>query len=323
MQVAVIDLGTNTFHLLIARVSEGRFRVIHKEKVPVEVGRGGINHGKITADAYLRALSAMRHFKTLLDLHNTRQVVSTATSAFRSASNGEQLLEDILQDTGIATRIIDGQDEASFIFEGVQNALSLKSAPSLIMDIGGGSVEFIIANKTEILWKDSFEIGVQRLADKFQHHDPILPSEHQHMLLYLLETLTPLHEAILEFNPVELIGSSGTFDTLFEIYRLRQGLNRERGVTELLLPVDPLREIFDQVFGMNHNQRLAVPGMIPMRADLIIESATLIQVALQLSGASQIRVSLYGLKEGILYSHFLLGPEANILPIGNSSNSLL
>ena len=320
MQVAVIDLGTNTFHLLIARVSEGRFRVLHKEKIPVQVGRGGINEGKITPDAYDRAMSAMKHFKSLLEMHHASQVVSTATSAFRSAINGEALLQDIQDVTGIETRIIDGQDEAGYIFEGVLHALQLGSKPALIMDIGGGSVEFIIANRKQIFWKESFEIGVQRLSDRFQHHDPLLPSEQQEMFLYLLEILTPLHEAILEYEPVELIGSSGTFDTLFEIYRLRHEVMRHQEATEFLLPVDPLREVFDELFSMNHAQRLVVPGMIPMRADLIIESATLIQVALQLSGANKIRVSLYGLKEGILYSHFILRSEEEALPLSNRSN---
>lgn len=323
MQVGVIDLGTNTFHLLIARISEGRFGVLHKEKVPVEVGRGGINQGQITKPAYERAQNAMHHFEQLIKLHKVEEVVSTATSAFRNASNGPQLLEDIKKDTGITTTIIDGQDEASYIFEGVKHALKLTQEPSLIMDIGGGSVEFIIANQDKIYWKESFEIGVQRLWDRFQHQDPILAEEHQDMLNYLHQVLQPLEAAINTYKPNELIGSSGTFDTLYEIYRLQKQLNRHPEATEFELPIAELHALFERIILLNYDERLQIPGMIPMRADLITESSALIQTAMSIASVNRLRVSLFGLKEGILYSHFLIKSSKAAQPVDNNSNTLV
>ena len=155
--IAVIDLGTNTFHILIAEVTEPHnYRIVHRLRIPVMIGKGGINQGLITEEGQERALAALQQFAALIRQYEVQQVRATATSAFRNARNGKALVQRIREETGIRIEVIDGMQEAEYIFGGVQEALSLDHEPILIMDIGGGSVEFILSSDQQVRWKQSF-----------------------------------------------------------------------------------------------------------------------------------------------------------------------
>ena len=167
-RIAIIDLGTNTFHLLIADTDGTTIQPVYAEKVPVRIGEGGINLGFISEEACERALLAMKAFKAKIEAFETSKSYATATSAFRNAQNGAALAKTIEEATSIAITIISGNREAELIYFGVKEALQLGEEKALIVDIGGGSVEFIIANEHTLFWKESFEIGGQRLMDLFQ-----------------------------------------------------------------------------------------------------------------------------------------------------------
>ena len=177
MKIAVIDMGTNTFHLIIAEVTETSHEILHKERVAVKIGENGITKGIITDQAWIRALSTISSFKETMDQNGVKAIFATATSAVRNASNGEALTEEIKKQTGIETKIISGEQEAKTILNGVKEAIELGDEKSLIMDIGGGSIEFIIANQDETFWLKSFEVGGQRLVEKFHNQDPISQGE--------------------------------------------------------------------------------------------------------------------------------------------------
>ena len=139
-QVATVDLGTNTFHLLIAELdAENSFRMVHRERIPVMIGQGGINQGIITQKAQQRALEALSHFKGQLKTYGVaiENVHCTATSAIRNAKNGHKLVSSIFQQTGIRVEVISGDQEAEYIYYGVRHAVPLGSDSALIMDIGG------------------------------------------------------------------------------------------------------------------------------------------------------------------------------------------
>ncbi|MFY8033467.1 MAG: exopolyphosphatase, partial [Flexibacteraceae bacterium] len=195
---AVIDMGTNTFHLLIAELAPDGFKVLHKEKVGVKLGKGSINQGFLSDDAIERGLDCLQSFANTAVSFGiaAKDIIATATSAVRSANNGQFFVEQVLAKTEIKVQVIDGAKEAQLIFEGVTAALGKQSAASLIMDIGGGSVEFIIGNKEQYYWKQSFEVGAIRLHEKFKKHDPILSEEISEINLYLSEKLKPLFDQI-------------------------------------------------------------------------------------------------------------------------------
>lgn len=300
MRIAVIDMGTNTFHLLIVEVSNGDFRILYKEKAAVKIGEKGINKGMITEAAQERALSTLHHFKAIIEAEKAERVFATATSAIRNAKNGEALAHRIELETGISPRIISGLQEAEYIYYGVKKALTIGDQPALIMDIGGGSIEFIIGTGSEILWKQSFEIGALRLVEKFQKHDPILPEEITSLESYFYDHLAELMDAQARFLPKVLIGSSGTFDTLSDIYRFENNLSKDESDTEYVLTLDAFHNIYQELITKNKEERLEMPGMIPLRVEMIVVACVLVNYIIRELKMEDIRVSAYALKEGVL-----------------------
>lgn len=299
--LAVIDLGTNTFHILIAQLREDRtYRVVYRRRIPVMIGKGGINQGLITEEGQERALAALRQFADLIQEYRVAQVRATATSAFRNARNGEALRQRVLEETGIRIDIIDGTQEAEYIFMGVKEALSLGTAPVLIMDIGGGSVEFILSSGQQVRWKQSFEIGAQRLLDRFTIQDPISPENLEQLTAYFQSTLSDLLTAAQQWQPRVLIGASGTFETLCDIHAHQHQLTVDGEACELPISADSFSLILQDLLRKTRSERLATPGMIEMRVDMIVVAAWLIQFVLQQLSLRDLRVSAYALKEGVL-----------------------
>ena len=176
-KIGIIDLGTNTFHLLVAERVDSQYTIIYQNRVPAKVGMGGINQSIITEEGVERAIKAISDFQTTLKEMGVEKVMAFGTSVLRSSNNGNEVIQKIKNATGIETKIISGEEEAELIYLGVRAAVKLSKEKSLIVDIGGGSVEFIIGNDQEIFWKHSFDIGAQRLLEKFQKHDPISSEE--------------------------------------------------------------------------------------------------------------------------------------------------
>ena len=153
MRTAVIDLGTNTFNLLIAEASiGGGFATLYNEKLPVKLGEGGINKGIITDEAFYRGVQAMSYYADMIRQWKGEKILAFATSAVRNASNGNDFVRTVKEKTGIDIHVINGNQEAEYIARGVSQAVKLGKKHSLVMDIGGGSTEFIILNDSEILW---------------------------------------------------------------------------------------------------------------------------------------------------------------------------
>jgi exopolyphosphatase/guanosine-5'-triphosphate,3'-diphosphate pyrophosphatase len=302
-RLALIDMGTNTFHLLIVEDRPGQApHVLVRTKVGVRLGEGGISKGEIAPLPYARALQTVRGFKEEIELHQVTEVRATATSAMRVSRNGPDLVRDILETTGIQVEVIAGEREAELIARGIRQAVPLGQAKHLLMDIGGGSVEFIIANEDSIFWKQSFEIGAQRLLDKFfPEPSGILPrAQVQAELEYLADTLAPLTAAVATHSPLAgLVGSSGSFDTLADL-----SVGQVRREADLppstSLPVADFEAHFAQLLTLDHEGRVALPGMFPMRADMLVVASIIIKYVLTTYGLTQITTSAFALKEGLL-----------------------
>jgi exopolyphosphatase/guanosine-5'-triphosphate,3'-diphosphate pyrophosphatase len=304
-RLALIDMGTNTFHLLIVELPEPRHAeptVLLQTKVGVRLGEGGISNGEIAPAAYARALHTLTAFLEEIELHQATEIRATATSAVRSARNGAELVQDIFEQTGIIVDVIPGDREAELICKGVRQAVNLGRQPHLLMDIGGGSVEFIIADEATIFWKQSFEIGAQRLLDLFLKHDPLTPEDVHAEQTYLAEKLAPLTAAVRQHRPIDLVGASGTFDTLGDLQAARLGQLRAGQALppETELTNASFYESYELLLTLDRAGRLALPGMTPLRADMIVVACVLIDFVLQTYGFGRIRASAYALKEGLL-----------------------
>lgn len=310
-KAAVIDMGTNTFHLLLVELDNVTFKTIYKEKIPVKLGKGGINQNNLAEDAVKRAFHTLKHFKNLIDGENIDQVFAFATSAVRNAENGPEFVKTVKETIGINIQVLSGEEEAQMIYQGIRLSGSLNGQTELMMDIGGGSVEFIIGNSQVSLWKQSFEIGGQRLLELFHYHDPILPEEIDKLESYLEEKLQPLIEAIQIYKPVGLVGASGTFDTLTDIYFESMLQCKLTGRHVFELPIEEYEAIHRMILTKNKEERLLIPGMIPMRVDMIVVASSLIEFILRYIEVDFITCSHYALKEGAIAS--LLIPEQTAL----------
>ena len=299
-KAAVIDMGTNTFHWLLVELNGKDFSTIYKEKIPVKIGQGGISLNQIAPDAQKRAFHTLKHFKNLIDGERINQVFAFATSAVRNAANGPEFVANVKENLGIHVNVISGEEEAQLIYEGINFSGSLNGRPTLMMDIGGGSVEFIIGTSQEVFWKRSFEIGGQRLLDAFHYHDPILPGEIEKLESYCQEKLLPLIEAIQKYKPTALVGASGTFDTLTDIYYESMLQCKLTGQHAFELPTVEFQRIFQMLKTKNRKERLKIPGMIAMRVDMIVVASCLIEFILRHIPVDAIVCSFYSLKEGVV-----------------------
>jgi exopolyphosphatase/guanosine-5'-triphosphate,3'-diphosphate pyrophosphatase len=301
-RIAILDLGTNTFHLLIADFTSGIPEVVFRDRAAVKLGMGGINQNRITEDAWQRALIALQGFQASIGRHGCSRTIAIGTSALRCAENAKAFVDLVKSDLGITIDVISGDREAELIFRGVAAAVHPGSDPALVVDIGGGSVECIIGTRQSILWRHSFEIGGQRLLERFHRHDPLPQGELEELEHYLTEALSPLWAALKIYSPHFLIGASGTFDTLSEIHCIRAGLPYEPGAPESPLTIESFYSILPDLTSRDRARRMLIPGMIEMRVDMIVVTSHLIRVILQQHPFSGIRVSSYSLKEGVLFS---------------------
>ena len=273
-RLAVIDCGTNTFNLLIVEVKDRpNYSKIFQTRIAVKLGEKVINEGFISDSAYQRGINALGVYKEYCENYKVDQIVAVATSAIRDASNGEKFVAEVSEKLNISIQVIDGEREAELIYRGNKEAVVMQEHASLIMDIGGGSNEYIIATKQKILWKCSFNIGAARILEKFKLSDPITTSEITDLTNYLLQELQSLTKAVKEFKPIELIGSSGAFDTFIEmIHAELMGEPLLSGKTEYKIDLINYNKIAERIKSSTLEERKAMKGLIPMRVDMIVIS---------------------------------------------------
>lgn len=290
---AVIDLGTNTFNLLIAEVHPHGFEVIHTEKDGVALGMGGINKNQIAADAYERGLHTLRHFRTVCDKFGVAQPEALGTSALRDAMNGPEFVQQAKAETGIVIQIISGEEEAGLIYAGVSWSHPFHNA-GLIMDIGGGSTEFILAGASGIAWKQSFNIGVARIYQELQLADPYGAQEVA-MIEAWLEKHT--HGFFEQVRCDELVGASGSFETFYEM--IHHEAFQEHFQT-IELPLNELFEVLDWLIYSTSEERNQHPYIIPIRRIMGPIAAVKTRWILKKIEAKRCFVTPCSLKEGVL-----------------------
>ncbi|MBC7384456.1 MAG: phosphatase [Bacteroidia bacterium] len=299
---AIIDLGTNTFHLLIAEIKNGILYENYQMQIPVKIGKGGINNGYITDESFERGMFALKQFAQTIEAFQIREVKAIATSAIRNAVNGEAFMEAAKERYGITIEIISGEKEAELIFKGASKSFKLPDENILVMDIGGGSVEFILAKKQELIWSYSFEIGAARLLEKFCPSDPITPEETTQIKLYLKEQLQPLTDILYEYPVRKLVGTAGSFETLVDVVlKDFQTVPVSLSKNAHSIPINLFDLFYALMMESKIEQRSKLRGLIDFRIDMIVVSTLLMHYCVEQYEIEEIIVSNYALKEGILF----------------------
>lgn len=301
MKIAIIDCGTNTFNLLIRSQAENR--TIHNTKIPVRLAEGADDELVISDAAMDRAIDALRSHKQTAIEHGAEALYTVATAAVRTAPNGPALVARAEKELGIKINMISGEVEASLIYEGVKQGIEFKDTPSLIMDIGGGSTEFILLRDKKPVWQASYQLGSSVMLNRFRPADPILPEEVEAIEDYLDEVLLPLKEACGKEFPRILIGSSGSFDTLAQMCADNFRTSRfEEDETSYTFSMHEYMQIASRMLKSTFEERLDTPGMIPMRADMIVMACIEINYIIKRFGIRLLQQCNYALKEGLYYS---------------------
>ena len=304
MTISIIDCGTNTFHLLIAETEGHSFRVLYKKNIAVKLAEGGINKNQIAPAAFERGLNALKEFSATNRLHQVLRITAFATAAIRKAVNGNKFLAAVKEQTGIEVKLIDGDREAELIYYGVRQAVNLASEKVLVMDIGGGSVEFIVADADRIYWKQSFELGAALLLEKFKPSDPLNFEELVAIGSYLNEQLAPLFSALKQFPEVKiLVGSSGSFETFAEMIseQFYAAPFNYSDKTEFAIDISQYLVVHELLLHSTTQQRKAMKGIIDMRVDMIVIASVLLKFVIHNTPIEKLKLSSYALKEGMLY----------------------
>lgn len=298
MKVAVIDIGTNTFNLLVAsRPADSKLIVHYEEDMAVGLGKGGIEKGGIAPDAFARGLAALKVFHEKALSLGAERVQGFGTSALRNARNGADFVQQAKAACGVEVSVIPGDEEAGLILDGVRQAVAFGSKPMLVMDIGGGSIEFILATDRSLMWKRSFELGTTRMLERFRPEDPLTLEQHFRIAAHLDAQLEPLWAVMERHWPRILVGSAGSFDSLTTMVAALQG----RRVTSDTITMDYSTHVFDelkeQLLTMPRAERRQVKGLPEYRVDTILPALIATERVIA-RGIDAIRWSRYSLKEG-------------------------
>ncbi len=291
MKRAVIDLGTNTFNLLVGSVFGDKLEIIYCEKEAVLLGMNGINNGSIAEDAWMRAMQTLFRFKKRCEKHNVEEIIGFGTSALRDAKNGELFVKEVYENIGIRIHIISGSQEAQLIYRGVRWLFDFKQAAT-IMDIGGGSTEFIAANAGGIVDAQSFDIGVSRLYQNLNKRNNLAANDFKFINEYLEARTGRFFE---EDRSTLLIGASGSFETFYEMIFQKKFTAEEKMVT---LPLLPLLDQLNWVIDSRYEDRINHKWIVPMRKKMIPIAAFKIKWIIQKLNADRVLLSPYSLKEG-------------------------
>jgi len=320
-RVAIIDCGTNTFNLLVKEKVEGKWKTLFKTKLPVKLGAGGFSENVLMPNRMARGLDALFSYKNVIDSLGVKDVRVFATSAVREASNGNEFVAKVKKHLNFDMEVISGDREAELIFEGVVQTTEEIKEDYLIMDIGGGSTEFIFVRDQKPLWRKSYLLGVSRLHGMLNPASRINQDDVHRLRAHLNNELQDLISFLKE-NPVRvLVGSSGSFDTLFDMYQFARAKDSSKDASQDSrkdstesstegsrklneIPFNAYPSVHQWLMGSTLEERLKHPSIPQMRAEYMPLSTYLVKFILEQSSFNKMYQSEYALKEGVL-AHYL------------------
>ncbi len=299
MKTAIIDLGTNTCNLLIANYTATDFKLLHQSKQLVKLGDIKIRDNLISDEAIARVLAALEEQQKIIDSMGVDEVRIITTSAVREANNKEAFLQAVSKKMNCPVEAVTGDKEAELIFKGVLLAMNNLEEKSMILDIGGGSNEIILAHNREMFWKESQPTGMARIINQFVLSDPLKQREIQ----ILQNFFSARHQAAIQQcknNAVNtLIGCSGSFDTIADIIDQTEPGKIQRQQKEI--PLKEFHRVHTMLVNSTHKQRLEIKGMDNVRVDLIVPAIVLIEQLIKQAGITRIIQTDFALREGVLF----------------------
>jgi exopolyphosphatase/guanosine-5'-triphosphate,3'-diphosphate pyrophosphatase len=304
MRIAAIDIGTNSVHMIVVRVRPDlSFEVVDREKAMVRLGAGGLDGRALTPDAMSAALHALSKFKRIAESHQVDEILAAATSATREARNGGEFLARLERETGIRPRVISGVEEARLIHQAAVYGVDVGGGRAVVIDIGGGSVEITLGAAGALQLARSFKIGTIRLTEHFVRSDPLSERDERKIVKHVLGEIDRYCEQILAAGFDRVIGTSGTILSIGAVAATAARGTPPAELRNLHIAVKQLRKVRKQVTELDLEHRLAIPGLDPRRADLVVAGAVLLDTILRRLEAEELTLCDLALREGLVLDY--------------------
>jgi exopolyphosphatase/guanosine-5'-triphosphate,3'-diphosphate pyrophosphatase len=301
MRIAAFDLGSNSFHLLVVDAhADGTFVPLIREKEMLRLGDAVGREGRIPPALADRAVATVDRFRKLAAGAGTEEIHAMATAALREAENGGEVVDRMATEAGVKVRVISGQEEARLIFEAVRASVVIDPGPALGLDLGGGSLEITVGDRSGLRWATSVRLGVARLSAELVTGDPLTADDVRRVEKRVTSVLAPLADDVARFEPAMAVGSSGTFCDLARMVAARRTGSVPRAINQFAFTRDELLPIHEELLKMRSSERAGLPGLEAKRADIIPTGSILLLTAMELFGFDRLTVSEWALREGIV-----------------------
>ncbi len=302
-RLAVIDIGTNSIHMVLAEIGKNfSYKIVDRIKEMARLGDGTFTSHRLSADAIDRGLTVLKRFTLLATNKGFDPILPIATSAVREAENGGDFLKRVKKELGLRVRVITGKEEARLIYLGVRNSMDLSQSPAMIVDIGGGSVELMACTPKRLKFVRSLKLGAIRLKDQYlmktDPPDKRVIQRLENMVVSTLKTALPKKS----LSPItQIVATSGMVGNLAEIIHLaRTG----RPISQLDMATMTLSEINDveeRLRTQTMDKRLKIPGLDPRRVDTLYPGVLVLRMLMERMGLDRVCISDKAIREGVIY----------------------
>lgn len=301
-KLGILDIGTNSIHMVLAEVeSDFSYKVLDRFKDMTRLGDGAFKNRRLSEAAMTRGLEVIRTLATLARNKGYDRIEAVATSAVREARNGGEFIEEVARQTGLTVRVVTGEEEARLIYLGVRHSMDLADEPTLVVDVGGGSVELIVGNRKEMVQGQSLKLGAIRLKDLYLKQDPPGKSGLRDMERAIDGQLKSALQPFKDWSFDRLVGTSGMVGNLAEVIHLRRTGRPLHQLNLATVTLKEIREVERLLSESRFKDRLAIPGLDPKRADTLLPATTVLRSLMERVGRNRLTVSDKAIRDGLIY----------------------
>ncbi len=304
LRLCAIDIGTNSLHMVIVEVTAGlTFRTLSSQKELTQLGRDALVKHLLTRSAMNHTVTVLGRYLRVAQSFECDQVLAFATSAVRESVNGGDFIQLVKEQLGLDVRIISSQEEARLIYLAVRQAINFDLGTALVVDIGGGSAEFILAQYEKPLMLESRKLGASRLTQAFLTADPPAKSQIKRLRKHIHKILSPLVKRIKALQPQQYLGTSGTMENIASMCAALHGQQAARGRVAGVITREDFDLIYRRVTRMSMRQRESIAGLDPARAFQIVAGCVLVEYLFDQFQINRIEISDRAMREGMIIDY--------------------
>lgn len=321
MKLAALDIGSNSIHMVVVEAEPGRdLRILDREKDMARLGDSAFADGRLSASVQARALSTISRFLHLARRRGVDAVIAAATSAVRESDNGRQFLALVRRETGQHVALLGEHEEARLIYLAVRDAVDLRGAPSLIVDVGGGSAETIVADATAMRFAASLPLGVLRLNAAFDGSRPFGARRRERLRRHVRRLLEATAAAARAAGVGRVVGTAGTVNAMARLHLASAGADPDGDAPSVVrLRAAEVHDLAESLLSMPLRRRERLPGMDPARADTLPLGTVVIDEVLSAVRAEEIRTCRAAVREGLILDYLATHPSR---PSGRSTHDV-